>query len=445
MKIQISTIILLGLFLTQFGIAQVYEGDIVLGSQSAINDFKTTCNCTEINGNLKLKQENDSDPYTDFSPMSDLTRITGDLNIEQTTVLENFEGLNSLYEVGGNVIIKFNDSNTSFNGLDGVLSIGKNVDILFNEIAENLNGFSSLLTIGGTFVVQGNDNIASLEGIGSLYTIGGNLRIKDNPKLINLEGLNSMSNIDGDLRVNFNEALQSIDALSDLKHIGDVVYINSNPALDACCAIRCWTFFILDVETFLLVEENATNCNSLEEVDANCEGALCNFITVDWVINGDWKGEATKPVLFQDQTVGDPEPDTWEWDFGDGNTTTGQSPVHVFEKEGVYEVSLTVTSACCTDTKVKAVQIDPNSNPVGFEDIEASSFSAYPNPVIDVLYFDLNATQAQIKIYDASGNMMLEQLVSDQEGVNLNDLPTGIYFIESSTEENTNLQKILKL
>ncbi len=35
---------------------------------------------------------------------------------------------------------------------------------------------------------------------------------------------------------------------------------------------------------------------------------------------------------------------TWLWDFGDGNTSTEQNPVHQYESEGTYTVSLTVTN-----------------------------------------------------------------------------------------------------
>jgi hypothetical protein len=35
-------------------------------------------------------------------------------------------------------------------------------------------------------------------------------------------------------------------------------------------------------------------------------------------------------------------PATWEWEFGDGNTSTAQNPTHVYEQPGTYTVSLTV-------------------------------------------------------------------------------------------------------
>jgi PKD repeat protein len=36
---------------------------------------------------------------------------------------------------------------------------------------------------------------------------------------------------------------------------------------------------------------------------------------------------------------------SWEWDFGDGKTSTEQNPVHVYEKGGYYKAALTATDA----------------------------------------------------------------------------------------------------
>lgn len=44
---------------------------------------------------------------------------------------------------------------------------------------------------------------------------------------------------------------------------------------------------------------------------------------------------------FTDQSIG---ADTWDWDFGDGNTSNIQSPVHVYAASGTYTASLTVTN-----------------------------------------------------------------------------------------------------
>ena len=44
------------------------------------------------------------------------------------------------------------------------------------------------------------------------------------------------------------------------------------------------------------------------------------------------------PVQFLDQTLGNVV--SWEWDFGDGNTSTDRNPVHTYKKPGVYVITL---------------------------------------------------------------------------------------------------------
>jgi PKD repeat protein len=44
---------------------------------------------------------------------------------------------------------------------------------------------------------------------------------------------------------------------------------------------------------------------------------------------------------------------SYEWNFGDGNTSTLENPTHIYAEGGAYDVSLTITSADGSDTKVK--------------------------------------------------------------------------------------------
>ncbi|MEO1627187.1 MAG: PKD domain-containing protein, partial [Bacteroidota bacterium] len=46
-------------------------------------------------------------------------------------------------------------------------------------------------------------------------------------------------------------------------------------------------------------------------------------------------------IQFTDNSLG---AQTWEWDFGDGNTSTEQHPVHRYRRGGTYEVILTVVN-----------------------------------------------------------------------------------------------------
>jgi len=53
-------------------------------------------------------------------------------------------------------------------------------------------------------------------------------------------------------------------------------------------------------------------------------------------------GVAPLTVRFTDESTGDPK--FWSWDFGDGNTSTAQNPVHTYRAPGTYTVNLTVST-----------------------------------------------------------------------------------------------------
>lgn len=57
--------------------------------------------------------------------------------------------------------------------------------------------------------------------------------------------------------------------------------------------------------------------------------------------------------------------DTYEWDFGDGTTATGQTVSHSYDTRGTYTVSLTVSNGGSTDTAAAEIVVE-NSNALNF-------------------------------------------------------------------------------
>lgn len=50
-----------------------------------------------------------------------------------------------------------------------------------------------------------------------------------------------------------------------------------------------------------------------------------------------------RTVIFSDTSIGSPT--SWDWDFGDGDTSNARNPTHTYRQTGTYTVSLTVTDA----------------------------------------------------------------------------------------------------
>ncbi|MEQ9305283.1 MAG: PKD domain-containing protein [Marinoscillum sp.] len=62
-----------------------------------------------------------------------------------------------------------------------------------------------------------------------------------------------------------------------------------------------------------------------------------------------------KTVVFTNTTVG--EEVTYAWDFGDGNTSTTESPEHTYEANGSYIAKLTATNESGTDDSEGVLEI----------------------------------------------------------------------------------------
>ena len=76
------------------------------------------------------------------------------------------------------------------------------------------------------------------------------------------------------------------------------------------------------------------------------------------------RGDASLTVQFSDASTG--IPDNWSWNFGDGNTSTDQSPTHTYAATGTYTVKLTAKKGDLTSTETKEAFItvvDPADPP----------------------------------------------------------------------------------
>lgn len=62
-------------------------------------------------------------------------------------------------------------------------------------------------------------------------------------------------------------------------------------------------------------------------------------------------GKAPHEVDFTDFSLGSVQ--SWEWDFGDGETSDEADPTHIYQDPGTYSVSLTVSGPGGTDSKTK--------------------------------------------------------------------------------------------
>jgi PKD repeat protein len=103
------------------------------------------------------------------------------------------------------------------------------------------------------------------------------------------------------------------------------------------------------------VDASSTICatNGAEQLEyviyplaiSNRAHPIAGFTTIPNPLQGD----APLTVEFTDKSTG--YPTKWQWDFGDGQTGSGEKIIHKYEKPGRYTVKLTVTNPIGTDMK----------------------------------------------------------------------------------------------
>jgi len=74
--------------------------------------------------------------------------------------------------------------------------------------------------------------------------------------------------------------------------------------------------------------------------------------------------EVNRRVSFTNRSSG---AETYLWDFGDGNTSGFQNPIHTYEEGGTYFVNLTVTNTCGEDRSLKSVVMEGDQPISNFE------------------------------------------------------------------------------
>jgi len=63
-------------------------------------------------------------------------------------------------------------------------------------------------------------------------------------------------------------------------------------------------------------------------------------------------------VYFENTSTGDPFPQ-FNWEFGDGTTSSEESPTHIYATSGTYTVKLTATNTLGTDTTTQNITVSP--------------------------------------------------------------------------------------
>ena len=129
------------------------------------------------------------------------------------------------------------------------------------------------------------------------------------------------------------------------------------------------------------------------------------------------------------------------WNFGDGETSNTDNPVHLYKNAAIYSVTLAANNGCGGDTLIKT--IDVNSTGID-QEISNNSLSIYPNPASYNTTISIDpqilGNGISLKVINGLGQVVLfENNMASGNKINLNltDLANGIYYVELSGDKQT--------
>ena len=141
------------------------------------------------------------------------------------------------------------------------------------------------------------------------------------------------------------------------------------------------------------------------------------------------------------------ESTSFYWSFGDGTTSTEQSPTHKFAEAGTYQVTLEVADKCGSNSSVVSVVVDENA--LGFEDEFQKDLQVFPNPsagAITISSKEKFNLLEEVYVYDASGKVVYTRSFSlpvSEHKLELNGVQSGYYLVRIVTDNTTLVRPVI--
>jgi hypothetical protein len=144
----------------------------------------------------------------------------------------------------------------------------------------------------------------------------------------------------------------------------------------------------------------------------------------------------------------------WSWNFGDGNISNEQNPIHTYISDGTYTVSLFIETDIGIESSVYSedIQIGTlNVNNQGFPN-EMSLKQNYPNPfnpTTTIDYYLSSPGSIAIKIYDIHGKLVSDLLNENKQAGNHSikwspaNISSGLYFVKLLQNNSSSQIKVM--
>jgi PKD repeat protein len=134
---------------------------------------------------------------------------------------------------------------------------------------------------------------------------------------------------------------------------------------------------------------------------------------------------------------------TYFWNFGDGESSNSENPVHVYDSSGTYTVTLITDNGCATDTFDTTVNVIITGID---EKLTTNGISVYPNPtdgVINIIGPDINA-DTKVQILNYAGGIIYNGIIGIRSMLDISGYPAGVYFVKVFDDEQYHMIKVIK-
>lgn len=145
---------------------------------------------------------------------------------------------------------------------------------------------------------------------------------------------------------------------------------DNSPALQAGLGSETHTFPAAGVYNVQLTLTDTNYCNAPETVERTLRVAA----NVKAQFNGPTNACAPDSVQFTDESIGGTQ---WSWTFGDGSSSTDESPLHYYPNPGTYTIKLVVTDPSTCN------KVDSATSVLTLVPKPTAGFSWIPNPPLN--------------------------------------------------------------
>ncbi len=264
------------------------------------------------------------------------------------------------------------------------------------------------------------------------------------PPVCSYNGMDSLLNLRYRMLADSNQSL-----LSPVGKVWNYIRLNyplidlyqsdeSHPTVYGTYAAACCFYAVIFRKDPSLI----TNDYGLTSLDANNIRNAAKVIAFDslltWHIgeydplaNFQFTQSSGRQVTFINNAI---NCDKYTWDFGDGDTSTNMNPIHTYNLDGNYIVTLIGNKCDKIDSTQQTISI--NSTGLSIKNIQQNIAEIYPNPALTSLYLKTNEASSYRMINFLGIEMKRELILSSKQKIDVSYLKSGIYILQLFSNEN---------